>query len=407
MPGRGEVGQFEWRPRYPDPVETPDRVVSDGLPVTDEDPLIGALREENERLRAQNVRLTEQTAAAQAAQTELAKHLKVTAPLRRVQESLRHRAGEKRRKASVAGADVATSAALAPPTSLAITDGQASRHPLLARTRDWLAGQPLLPEPDIRPVRSGCAGRVLVIAHVFYPDLWPPLAERIARIPAPVDLVVTLVEGESEALADSIVAQFPDVRFEVVPNRGRDMWPFVRVLELGLVGDYDAVLKLHTKASLHRIDGDVWRDRLLNSLCPSPEGIGLILELLRRDQDIGMIAPSGAVLGREFWGSNGPMVDALAARTGIGVDPEHVRFPGGSMFWSRPEPLNRLRDARLTIEDFEHEAVSIDGTTAHGLERFVGALVASAGMSVIGADEVAGRLAQARTRGDSGDAHAG
>ena len=285
--------------------------MSDGLPVTDQEPLISALREENERLRAQNLMLNEQMAAAQAAQTELAKHLKVTAPLRRVQESLRHRAGEKRRKASVAGADVATSAAPTPPTSLAITDEQASRHPLLARTRDWLAGQPLLPEPDIRPVRSGCAGRVLVIVHVFYPELWPPLADRIARIPAPVDLVVTLVEGRSEALADSIVAQFPDARFEVVPNRGRDMWPFVRVLELGMVGDYDAVLKLHTKASVHRIDGAAWRDRLLDSLCPSPEGIGLILELLRRDPDVGMVAPAGAVLGREFWGSNGPMVDAL------------------------------------------------------------------------------------------------
>ena len=113
-----------------------------------------------------------------------------------------------------------------------------------------------------------------------------------------------------------------------------------------------------------------------------------------------------AVLGHEFWGSNRTMVDALAARTGIGVDPERVWFPGGSMFWSRPAPLNRLRDARLTIEDFEHEAVSIDGTTAHALERFVGALVANARMSVIGADEVAGRLAQARTRSESGDAHA-
>ena len=74
--------------------------MSDGLRVTDEDPLVGALREENERLRAQNRMLNDQMAAAQAAQTELAKHLKVTAPLRRVQESLRHRAGEKRRKAS-------------------------------------------------------------------------------------------------------------------------------------------------------------------------------------------------------------------------------------------------------------------------------------------------------------------
>ena len=162
------------------------------------------------------------------------------------------------------------------------------------------------------------------------------------------------------------------------------MWPLVRVLELGLIGDYDAVLKLHTKTSVHRIDGDAWRDRLLDSLCPSPEGIALILELLRRDPDVGMVAPEARVLGREFWGANGPMVDALAARTGIGVDPERVWFPGGSMFWSRPSPLNRLRDAGLTIEDFEHEAVSIDGTTAHALERFVGALVADAGMSSSG-----------------------
>ena len=202
--------------------------MSEPAPTSAEDPLIRALREENEQLREQNRLLTEQMAAVRAAQAELARHLKVTAPLRRAQESVRHRIGERRRKAAL----IRPGAPLASPpaqTSLDITDDQASRHPLLARTRDWLAGQPLLPEPDLRPVRTGCAGRVLVIVHVFYPELWPPLAERIALIPAPVDLVVTLVEGRSEALADSIVAQFPDVRFEVVPNRGRDMWPFVRV----------------------------------------------------------------------------------------------------------------------------------------------------------------------------------
>ena len=396
------------RRRYPDPVDTPDPDPSDQARASGEDPLLRALREENQRLKSQNQQLAEQIAATRAAQEELARHLRVTAPLRRVQETVRLRAGEKRRSAERSGALPHSSAApTRPPTDLAITDEQAASHPLLARTRDWLAGHPLPSEPDLRPEYTGCAGRVLVVAHAFYPQLWPAIADRIARIPAPVDLVVTLVEGRSEVLADSIVAQFPGVEFEVLSNRGRDMWPFVRVLELGLVGDYDAVLKLHTKASVHRIDGDAWRDRLLDSLCPSPDGIAQILELLRRDTDIGLIAPAGAVLGREFWGSNGPMVDALAARTGIGVDPERVWFPGGSMFWARPGPLNRLRDARLTIEDFEHEAVSIDGTTAHALERFVGALVAHAGMSVIAADDVAGRLAQARAPGDPGDTHAG
>ena len=383
--------------------------MTDELPQTDEDPLLPALREENVRLRAQNQLLVDQMSAARLAQEALAKHLRVTAPLRQIQESLRLRAGQRRRKvAAPPGKDgfggPAKPSALPP---LVITDDQASRHPLLRRTRDWLAGQPLLPAPDIRPLRAGRSGRVLVVVHVFYPGLWPALAERIQRIPVPVDLVVTLVEGRSEGLADSIVAQFPEVTFEVVPNRGRDMWPFVRVVELGLVGDYDAVLKLHTKASVHRVDGDAWRDRLVDSLCPSPAGIGLILELLRRDQGVGMVAPSGAVLGREFWGSNGPMVDALAARTGIAVDPERVWFAGGSMFWSRPGPLNQLRNARLTIDDFEHEAVSIDGTTAHALERFVGALVADAGLAVIGADQVAGSLAAARADDRSGGTHAG
>jgi hypothetical protein len=89
--------------------------------------------------------LKEQMAAAQVAQSELAKYLRVPAPLRRVQESLRRRTGDRRRRA---GVDVASSASRTPPISLDITDEQVSRHhPLLARTRDCLTGQPLLPEP--------------------------------------------------------------------------------------------------------------------------------------------------------------------------------------------------------------------------------------------------------------------
>ena len=383
--------------------------MTDEVPETDEDPLLAALREENVRLRAQNKLLVDQMSAARLAQEALAKHLRVTAPLRRLQESLRLRAGQRRRKVAAAPrkAVVGGTPQHSAPTSLVITDDQASRHPLLRRTRAWLAGEPLLPAPDIRPLRVGRSGRVLVVVHVFYPELWPALAERIERIPVPVDLVVTLVEGRSEGLADSIVAQFPEVMFEVVPNRGRDMWPFVRVVELGLVGDYDAVLKLHTKASVHRVDGDAWRDRLVDSLCPSPEGIGLILELLRRDPGVGMVAPQALSWAASSGGPTVRWSKRWPRRTGIAVDPERVWFPGGSMFWSRPEPLNRLRDARLTIEDFEHEAVSIDGTTAHALERFVGALVTDAGLAVIGADQVAGRLAAARADDRSGGTHAG
>jgi lipopolysaccharide biosynthesis protein len=361
-----------------------------------------ALRDENERLRGENDRLTAEVSAMRAAQADLAKHLRMTAPLRRVQERLRLRASEGRRQAQTPTRQEGRSWGTPDATAslAAIPEDYAARHPLVARTRVLISGGELTPAADMRPLATGRGGRVAVVVHVYYPELWPELAERIERIPPPIDLVVTLVTGRSEGLGDAIVAQFPDVLIEVVPNRGRDMWPFVRVLELGLVGDHDAVLKLHTKASVHRVDGAAWRARLLDSLCPGPERIGLMLELLGSDDRVGAIGPAGGVLGREFWGSNGPLLDALAVRTGVDVDPDRVWFPGGSMFWARPGPLLPLRAAGLAIEDFEHEAVSIDGTTAHALERFVGALVAHAGQEMIAADEVAGRLA--RVQGSSG-----
>jgi hypothetical protein len=385
------------------------------VPPLDEDPLIAALRMENAHLLDSNRRLANQLSAAHAAQAEFTAFLRLTSPLRRVQEKARLRKQRRRRRRSVElGPESGSELAVRPHTrelvkrtggavtvttkansGLEITAAQESRYPLLARTRQWQTGHEI-EYPEIRPLRRGCAGKVLVIAHVYYPEIWPELAERIKRIPVPYDVVATLVEGDTPGLVDEIVTDFPGAIIETQPNRGRDIWPLVHVAELGLIGDYDAVLKVHTKRSPHRLDGDAWRERLLDGLCPSPEGIGLILELLRRDPKVGMVAPAGAVLGREFWGANAALIDALAARTGVPVDPASVWFPGGSMFWTRPGPLNRLRNAGLTIEDFEHESVFLDRTTAHAVERFLGALVVDADQIVIGADEVAGKLARAR-----------
>lgn len=380
-----------------------------------EDPLVAALRIENEQLLATNRDLARRLSAAHAAQSELAALMRLTAPLRRVQEVARLRKQERRRRTATVptpgigydSRDLPTAGPGNAPghdsvravghVAPIISDSQAARYPLLGRTRRWMSGQQVS-GPNTRPLRTGRSGRVLVIAHVFYPEIWPELADRIERIPVPYDVVVTLVEGHSAGLVDRIVAQFPNVVIETLPNRGRDLWPLVHVAELGLIGDYSAVLKLHTKKSVHRLDGEAWRERLLESLCPSPEGIGLILELLGGDPEVGMIAPAGAVLGREFWGGNAPLIDALAARSGVPVDPESVWFPGGSMFWTRPASLNRLRKAGLTIDDFEHEVASLDCTTAHALERFLGVLVADAGQIVIGTDEIAGRLARVRAR---------
>jgi lipopolysaccharide biosynthesis protein len=264
------------------------------------------------------------------------------------------------------------------------------------------------PNAPTHPKRTPLPTRVLVIAHVFYPEIWPELEQRIRNVPVPVTLAVTLVEGRSDHLTVPVRREFPAALVDVVPNRGRDAWPFVRLLQEGiLTDDTGAVLKLHTKDSVHRLDGRRWRRRMLDSLCGSSASITQILELLGEDPHIGVVAPRGGVLGREFWGSNGPTVDALADRLGVAVDLERTFFPAGSMFWARPEAVRRFGDLALDSSDFPEEPLPIDGTLAHAIERFVGVLATAEGLEVISADEVSDRLARIRSARPREDSDAG
>ncbi len=269
-------------------------------------------------------------------------------------------------------------------------------YPRRARARRSL----LREGPAGRPVRgpsaiagSGRPPRVLAIIHVYYPELWPELAAHIVRIPAEVDVVVTLVRGRADGLGDQIMSQFPGAVVRVVENRGRDMWPLVQVLDQ--VGDQDAVLKLHTKRSPHMRNGDAWRNDLLSGLCGDPDHVRRVLQLLTADERIGFVAPDRNVLGKEFLSANGPMVESLVRRSGVTFEPDLLWFPAGSMFWARPSMLTGLADLHLRAEDFGPEAGSIDGTMAHALERYLGVLAAADGRAVVESSDVE-RLVAAR-----------
>jgi lipopolysaccharide biosynthesis protein len=129
---------------------------------------------------------------------------------------------------------------------------------------------------------------------------------------------------------------------------------------------------------------------------PSREGVHRIIELLRRDRDVGLIVPTGHVRGPEAWGSDEELVEALAARFPFAFDPDGLRFPAGSMYWANPWLLQRLADLELGSEHFEPEADHLDGSTAHAIERFVGVLAAAAGLDLVEADDVPSRLHRAR-----------
>src|SRR6185436_5550971 len=88
---------------------------------------------------------------------------------------------------------------------------------------------PLIAHPELatdrRPPRLHGArsdARVLVVAHVYYPEVWFDIEDRLVRIPEPYDLVVSLVEGHTEVLEPEIAERLPHAMIHRVPNLGRD-----------------------------------------------------------------------------------------------------------------------------------------------------------------------------------------
>lgn len=358
----------------------------------DDDALLDALREENEQLR---IRISTLEAGLDEYRRQMASVLtsaswRVSAPLRGVAGKVRlarHRARTLPQRVATRHQErTASTLGLFPPT---------------VRSIEWV-DSPLLTEPlgrrDVtdRPEAQPRTASVLIVAHVYYPEVWPDIADRLSRMPEAFDLVVTLVRGRAEALEPSIMRLVPHARVLVVDNHGRDMGPLIELANRGWFEGYEAILKVHTKRSIHRIDGDAWRIDLLDGVLPSPAGIGHILNLLRRDPDVGIVAPTRHVRGADTWGSDLELVQSLAARFPFAFDPDALRYVSGSMFWCTPWLLQRLADLQLTTNHFAPEADHLDGSTAHALERFIGVLATAAGLEVVEETDVPSRLHKAR-----------
>lgn len=246
------------------------------------------------------------------------------------------------------------------------------------------APDPLPPCPAPRLIFDPARPRAdfAIHAHVYYPDLWPGFAARLARLDIGFDLYVTLTwrGAESATLAARIRAAFPGAQVTCLPNRGRDILPFVTLLNAGAFDGYRAVAKIHTKKSPHRSDGDRWRDHLIDGILPE-QGLSRRLSAFLADPDAGLwVADGQHYRGAQWWGTNRAATDALLARVElVAADPS---FAAGSIYWLKPLTLGMIRALRLRAEAFEDETGQVDGTLAHAVERAIGRLVQAAGQEI-------------------------
>ena len=227
-------------------------------------------------------------------------------------------------------------------------------------------------------------GRVAVVLHLHYSDLWPEFEQAISSISEPFDLFVTATSRDIE-VEERIHKLFPQGKVLHFENRGRDVLPFVVLTNSGVLFRYELICKIHTKRSLHRVDGDDWRRVLLDGVLGGQDLVNCILEAFERDPDLGIVVADGQIYGWEqsHWAGNLERVRSLGAKIGIQEIPDGSPFPGGSVYWIRPFLLRQLAALELSSEDFEPEPLPADGTTAHAVERLLGLICHDAGMRIV------------------------
>ena len=212
--------------------------------------------------------------------------------------------------------------------------------------------------------------------HVFYPDLLPEITARLSCNQLRPDLLISVT---SEAVRTVVAGHLKDyagkvVAIELVPNRGRDIGPFLTGFGRRILSDYTYVGHIHTKKTAVVKDaalGKAWFEFLLMNLLGggSRAMADTILAALSGDPSLGMVFPDDP--HAQGWNANRGVAEPLAARMGLGELPQHFNFPVGTMFWARTSALAPLIDLNLQWDDYPREPLPYDGSVLHAIERLL------------------------------------
>lgn len=228
---------------------------------------------------------------------------------------------------------------------------------------------------------------VCVHVHCYYPHLIGEVCKGLANLPTNSHVIITVCSQPDKKFVESYLRKVDlnltsDVM--VVPNRGRDIAPFI-VGTAAIWRNYDLVLHLHTKSSRHISWGSDWRGYLFDQLMGTPQLIRSVIREFEADEKLGAFYPSNyfQIKNPIEASPNTDRVQSTLRFLGVKFsDAFSNEFPAGSMCWYRTKTLLRLIDKINDWALFDEETGQLDETLAHALERVFPIVVRSEGYSV-------------------------
>ena len=228
--------------------------------------------------------------------------------------------------------------------------------------------------------------KVLVHLHLYYLDQLDYMLKKLKNINScDWDLFVTMTKQDEKAI-QKLKGFKPDVHIIQVEDKGFDIWPFLQVLNLVDLENYDDILKIHTKKYRKKKDfygrGNAWRNYLIDALLGSRKQFQKNIHLMQMDKSVGLIGSRAtlATMGC-FEKDDSILFDEMCQSHGIPVS--QGRFIAGTMFLVRAKCFQRIKDMNFKSEDFNHiQQTSGRTTTAHTLERLLSRIVEVEGYEI-------------------------
>lgn len=217
------------------------------------------------------------------------------------------------------------------------------------------------------------SAKIAVVIHLFYPELWGILTEKLDSIDQDFDIFVTIPEkhkGLNLAYKNHKITIVP------VPNWGRDILPFLHVVRKVRAAGYEYVLKLHSKKSkqISRADANYWLRTSLDALLANKLSVKNILKKL--DSSAKIVGVKEFAVKMSLGGDIGlkdRIYEYYAQKDAkkIVKNIDKFVFSAGSMFWARTDAFDEILSRHIVADDFELEYGQLWNTLAHFLERDV------------------------------------
>ena len=228
----------------------------------------------------------------------------------------------------------------------------------------------------------------LIVIHAFYLDELLFILNNLHGCSGVFDIFITT---PSIIIADYVKTEFGDnnsIRVFFTENKGRDVFPFIKAVNLVSTKKYIGFIKVHTKRSPHRADGRFWFRSNIRFLLSWHCLIDDFVEL------VGNNTP--ALIGVELLGVN-DHYDTNKKWMNLLIGPivrMYSQFIPGTMFAGNRVFLDVLKDKRLSEYEFEQENKQLDGTLAHALERYFGYLCSMNGGDVYNVDKLINKYSE-------------